>query len=69
MTTKPTNTPAFAIGETVDVLSTGTIIEIRHTAEGTDYLVRGETKDGSPFYTRRSEPYIFEHEAAEGIAA
>lgn len=63
--------PAFALGETVDVMTTGTVIEIITTAKGRDYLVRATKDDGRDIYIRKAEPYIFEHEplTTEGVAA
>lgn len=60
-TPTPTD-PAFAIGETVDVMTPGVVQEIITTPKGRDYLVRHTKEDGREIYIRTAEANVFEHD-------
>lgn len=63
------NDPAFVLGETVEVMTVGTVMEIITTPNGRDYLVRHTKDDGREIYIRTSEFNVYEHEPVEQVAA
>lgn len=68
--TPPADQFAFAIGETIEVMTRAVIMEQTQSATGRSYLVKATKDDGREIYIRASETDIFEAEpTAERAAA
>lgn len=56
---------AFDIGETVDVMITGRVVERIQTKHGISYLIEQQLKTGSTALQRAKQEHVYPHEEGE----
>ena len=59
---------AFALGETIEVMTRAVIVEQTQSAAGRSYLVKATKEDGREIYIRADEHNVFEAEPEKAAA-